>query len=157
MFFDFLLVFVDKENTIGNANHNHNGRNQSSEHCDFKSKKAQYPKGPHDADDDHDHGNKGCSIGSKEEKENQSRYQCRNNNKHPNLTQNGKGIDCPNIGHPRNVNVQSRCCFKGTDFGQEFIIDKKLSLFGVDNFFFEGDDCQIYFCIRVEKNPMKKG
>ena len=40
---------------------------------DFKSKKAQYPKGPHDADDDYDHGNKCCSIGSKEEKENQGR------------------------------------------------------------------------------------
>ena len=55
------------------------------------------------------------------------------------------------------MDIKTSIGLKGKYLGQEFIIDKKLSFFGVDDFFLKGEDGQINLGLWIEEDSVKKG
>ena len=55
------------------------------------------------------------------------------------------------------MDIKTSIGLKGKYLGQEFVIYKKLSFFGVDDFFFKGEDGQVNLGFWIEEDTVKKG
>ncbi len=141
MFFDFLLVFVDDKNGVGNTDDNNQRRDQSGENSNLISKESNKPKSPNDSDAHHQQCDKSGSVRFEKQKENKSSYEQGKPHKHAHFRLDVLGIQSSYIRHSRNVNVDVVVSFKFFNDGVQLVKNKILSNFCVDNFIIEVQCC----------------